>query len=225
MSSSTPEFPNSQDSLAATFLDEHADIESTSNRLPHWQQCSSTIFLTFRLADSIPQNLLRDWEQQRTAWLAANPPPHSPIQSSEYRERFINPFEQMLDDGYGEQHLADPSVRSIVAGALGHFDHERYLLHAYVLMPSHVHVLATFALEHPLDKVVGSWKSFSARRINHLLQRKSPLWQTDFFDRIVRDFDHYENCLNYIARNPVKAKLAKDSFAIYQRENPFFNPA
>ena len=51
------------------FFDPYGDIRFTQNRLPHWQQNEAVYFVTFRLADALPQNLLEQWQDQRDAWL------------------------------------------------------------------------------------------------------------------------------------------------------------
>jgi REP element-mobilizing transposase RayT len=57
---------------------------------------------------------------------------------------------------------------------------------------------------------VRAWKSYSARRANEHLRRTGPFWSADFFDRFVRDQNHYERALNYIEYNPVKAGLVPE---------------
>jgi putative transposase len=60
--------------------------------------------------------------------------------------------------------------------------------------------------EWPLEKLICSWKGFTARRINALLGRSGSLWQRDYFDRLVRDEKHLANCMRYVRRNPEKAE-------------------
>ena len=66
--------------------------------------------------------------------------------------------------------------------------------------------------------MVHSWKRYSAVRINRLLGKSGVFWQKDYFDRLVRDQDHFANCVRYIRRNPVKAKLREDEFTLYESE-------
>ena len=66
-------------------------------------------------------------------------------------------------------------------------------------MPNHVHVLASLSAEHPVGKVVQSWKSFTSRRINERFDREPPLWQKDYYDRLIRDEEHFMNVWRYIA--------------------------
>ena len=60
---------------------------------------------------------------------------------------------------------------------------------------------------HPLDKVLHSWKSFTSKEANRMLNRLASFWQTEYHDRFIRDDDHYGNALRYIEYNPVMAGL------------------
>ena len=51
------------------FFNPYDDIRFTANRLPHWQQKGAVYFVTFRLADAVPQHLREQWESDRKAWL------------------------------------------------------------------------------------------------------------------------------------------------------------
>ena len=98
-------------------------------------------YVTFRLADSLPQSLLKQWQAERTRWLELNPRPWSAEVMREYARRFQGPVEKWLDAGHGSCALRDPAKREIVSNALRFFDGERYALDAFVVMPNHVHAL------------------------------------------------------------------------------------
>ena len=87
------------------------------------------------------------------------------------------------------------------------FDGERYAMHAWVIMPNHVHALFTPARDRSLSDIMLSWKSFTSRKANELLGRSGRFWQEDYFDRYVRDEAHYGDVRAYIENNPVKAGL------------------
>ncbi len=82
-------------------------------------------------------------------------------------------------------------------------------MHAFVVMPNHVHVLTTFREGFRLCDVVRGWKSFSARRINVILGSDGAFWQRNYFDRFIRDETHFERVRAYIENNPVTAGLSK----------------
>jgi hypothetical protein len=94
----------------------------------------------------------------------------------------------------------------LVENALLHFDAQRYRLHAWAIMPNHVHVLVT-PLDETLSDIVQAWKSFTAHGANALLDRHGVFWAPEYYDRAVRDDAHFANAVEYIAMNPVKARL------------------
>ena len=118
-------------------------------------------------------------------------------------------IESFLDTGHGACHLRDPRIAALVEGALLFFDGKRYCVHAWVVMPNHIHAVFTPAVGWGLSDIVGSWKSFTAKEANKLLGRAGQLWQEDYFDRYVRNEHHYSRVVEYVELNPVKAKLCE----------------
>lgn len=79
-----------------------------------------------------------------------------------------------------------------------HFD-----LHAYVLMPDHVHLLLTPSPQNSLEKTMQLIKgNFSFR-----LKSKFAVWQPSFTSRRVKDERDYQVHREYIHQNPVRARL------------------
>ena len=74
-------------------------------------------------------------------------------------------------------------------------------------MPNHVHALIETKAGFPLEGVVHSWKSYTAKQINKILGRRGQVWEEDYFDRYIRDQKHLANEIDYIEQNPVKAGL------------------
>lgn len=99
----------------------------------------------------------------------------------------------------------------MVIDAWQHFHTERYMLHAFVVMPNHVHVMVHMIPPNSIAEAVESWKRFTATRINRLLGRSGKLWQEDYWDRFVRDENHYQNAVDYIHHNPLKAGLVRNA--------------
>lgn len=198
------------------FFDEFAEIHKTHGRLPHWQQDRATYFLTFRLADSIPVNLLDEWRQERALWLADHPKPWTAETEADYHKLFSAKIDHYLDQGLGSCLLREPMSASLVAKAFQHFDQKRYLLHASVIMPNHVHLLLSLGDGIDLGKTISSWKRFTATRINRQDDQSGALWQKNYFDRLIRDWRHFINVARYIRRNPEKAKLPEGDFTLYE---------
>jgi REP element-mobilizing transposase RayT len=89
---------------------------------------------------------------------------------------------------------------------------------SFVVMPNHVHALFVQNPLWPLEKLIRSWKGFTARQINKLIGRTGSFWQRDYFDRLVRDEEHFANCVRYIRRNPSKAKLGADEYVLWESQ-------
>ena len=200
------------------FFNPYEDIRFTANRLPHWQQKGAVYFVTFRLADAVPHHLRTQWESERQAWLSVHPQPWSAEVEREFHNRFSGALERWLDAGHGSCVLRRPDCAAVVAEALRYFDGERIAQIAWVVMPNHVHAVFVLNPGWPLEKIILSWKGFTARRINPLIRRTGNFWQRDYFDRLVRDGRHLANCMRYIRCNPVKAGLHTGEFVLYESE-------
>ena len=94
----------------------------------------------------------------------------------------------------------------LLIATLAHYrDERKYLLHEFVVMPDHLHVLITPSSQISLERAVQFIKGgFSFR-----LKSRGPVWQASFTNHRVRDFDDYEHHREYIWMNPVRARLAE----------------
>jgi D-tyrosyl-tRNA(Tyr) deacylase len=184
-------------------FDPHSAADIHTRNLPHWEQAGCTYFVTFRLADSLPQEELRRWQTEHEQWLQRHPPPLSEVDRREYAEQFPDRFEHWLDAGHGACWLQRPELKHVVEQALRHFDGQRYRLGEFVVMPNHVHVLFTPRGEWTVEQVVRSWKSFTAHEINRQLKRTGPVWQAEYFDHIIRNEQQLQRFEEYIRQHPL----------------------
>ena len=166
--------------------------------LPHFDGEETTQFVTFRLGDALPEGKLATWRTE----LASRPRGRA---EAELRKR----VERYLDGGEGRAVTRQPRPATIVEGVLRHRDREQYDLHAWVVMPNHVHVLFTPREGFELPAIVQAWKSVSARRTNRVLASRGRLWQEDYFDRFIRNARHFHEVVGYIEWNPVDAGLCE----------------
>ncbi|HMV49336.1 MAG TPA: transposase [Blastocatellia bacterium] len=171
--------------------------------MPHFDGEAVTQFITFRLADSLPLHVLEGWKQE----LAQQTVPALP--EPEYQIELQRRTERYLDQGAGARHLQETRVAALVEKSLYHFDGERYRLLCWAIMPNHVHLLLTPRTEHSLTGIMRSLKSYTAHEANKLLKRTGKFWFEDYFDRYIRDADHYAAVVRYIENNPVKAGLCQ----------------
>jgi putative transposase len=200
------------------FFNPYAEIQHTENRLPHWQQEGAVYFVTFRLADSVPSRLLNQWRDEREGWFRVHPEPWSFEIEREYHQRFSGAIERWLDEGHGACLLRRHDCAEIVAETLRHFEGERVMMISFAVMPNHVHALFVQNPEWSLEKLIRSWKGFTARQLNKLLGRSGSFWQRDYFDRLVRDENHFANCVRYIRRNSAKAHLSKAECILWESD-------
>ena len=178
--------------------------------MPHWRQEGSTYFATFRLGDSLPQSKLWELTDWRKEWERRHLHPRSMEVWQEFSRKVMKRVEAWLDQGMGSCLLKHAEASAIVERAIRHFDGQRYQLGAYIIMPNHVHVLVRpfVEKEDSLERILHSWKRFTARQINENFMRNGPLWQKESFDRIVRDEEHLYRCIQYIGSNAKKAGLS-----------------
>ena len=153
--------------------------------------------ITFRLADSVPAEVIKGWAKELSS-----------ISDEESREKELRKLISKYEDaGHGEAVLRNPDCAGIIQAKLIEGHSIRYKLIEWCIMPNHVHVLVKLADKQSLSEVIRIWKGSSSIEINRLLNRSGPLWQLEYYDRLVRDMDHLHICIAYIRNNPVKAKL------------------
>jgi putative transposase len=84
-----------------------------------------------------------------------------------------------------------------------------YKLHAFVLMPDHLHVLLTPGEAITIEKSMQMIKGGSAHRMGLERPNKLPIWHSGFHDRWMRDAEEYRASKRYIEQNPVVAKFVE----------------
>jgi len=101
---------------------------------------------------------------------------------------------------------SEPMACLLIEVMLHYRKEKKFLLHEFVVMPDHFHLLLTptLTLERALQLIKGGF-SFRAKKE---LGFGGEIWEKSFYDRRIRDLAEYENCRNYIHQNPVKACLA-----------------
>jgi len=200
-----------------TPFDWEAVGKSHHRHLPQLDQPGAIYFVTFRLADSLPQKLLKSWQLKRNAWRLTHPEPWDETTRKEYQQLFTTRMERWLDAGYGECVLRDERCRAEVAERLLFKHRVDYDLGDWVVMPNHVHVLLQPLSGISLDAIMKPVKGVSARNINHLLGSSGALWMEESFSHIVRSMEQLKKFQRYIQNNPLKAKLPASDFSYKQR--------
>ncbi len=175
-------------------------------KLPHRDFAGSIQAVTFRLADSIPKAVIEKWRRELKISLESDQDEIRNQAHAELRRRIA----RHEDLGHGTCALRDPELAGIVQEALRASHPEACHLFAWCIMPNHVHVLFRLRESLSMGRLIGGWKGSTSRAINQRRGRSGPLWQREYFDRAIRDQDHFWRSVRYIHRNPVKAGLCKE---------------
>jgi REP element-mobilizing transposase RayT len=162
--------------------------------LPHWESEGGIYFVTFRLADSLPQSAIRKLRRGE-------------LVKPKEEQGLARKLEDFLDHGAGACILREPRIADIVASALRKFDGTRYRMLAWCVMPNHVHVVFQPLGEYDLARILHAWKSFTGVEINRQLSRSGPLWQKEYYDHLIRGGAQLKRAIRYTAENPLRAEL------------------
>jgi putative transposase len=157
--------------------------------LPHWYPDNVPIFVTWRLAGTLPR----------------------PVPEVLYApgKRFAMQDRELDVADAGPLWLRDPRIAAMVVKAL-HYGEEAlkfYTLHAYVVMPNHVHVVWQPLVR--MSRIMHWLKAATARRANAILGLNGAFWQEESYDHWIRSADEWRRIVRYVEWNPVKAGLAK----------------
>lgn len=162
--------------------------------LPHFDAPYVTQFVTFMLRDAFPVTRHMEWEG-----ILKDP------EDSQRRRK----LEAWLDRGQGECWLRQSALAALVEEKIRDADGRSYRLHAWVIMPNHVHLVVD-VWTSPLSELLNGWKGASSRACNLALKRRGQFWEHEYFDTLVRNADHLKRAVKYTENNPVKAGLVAE---------------
>jgi REP element-mobilizing transposase RayT len=187
--------------------------------LPHVKEQDATYFVTFRLADTLPGAFLASLRAEREEIVKRAAQMGREVSAYEERrlkELHSERIECHLDAGHGACLLRQPAIGFMVAQALRYHDGARYKLHAFVVMPNHVHAIVTPHRGYTLSQILHNWKSYTAHQAARMPQpspRRGPtggrFWQPESYDHLIRDEAEFERLLVYVVENPVRAGLCR----------------
>ncbi|HEU5125531.1 MAG TPA: transposase [Verrucomicrobiae bacterium] len=189
----------------------------TRGYLPHVKREGALYFVTFRLADSLPAEVLLRFEREKAGRLRRlNDCAKRGLKPDDLPEEIARDFhralERYLDHGAGACYLRRPEIADLIMNAMRHFHESRYLLLEWVVMPNHVHAMLWPMPNCLLSDILKSWKQFTSRRAKKILgMANQPFWQRESYDHWIRDDDEKARIARYIRNNPVKAGLCTTS--------------
>lgn len=185
-------------------------------RLPHIQPKGATLFVTFRLAGSLPHAVIAQLQERYEADKAGQPPELR----YEAAKRYFSHFDEQLHRSTGPHHLSDPALAQVVAEGLHYRDGRVYRLDAFSIMSNHVHMVFAPLVEkvdlegtpinYKLSKIMQSLKRHTGRECNVLLGQQGRFWQPENYDHVIRDKKEWIQAMEYVLHNPVKAGLVSE---------------
>jgi REP element-mobilizing transposase RayT len=158
--------------------------------LPHWEVEGATYFVTYRLFDSLPREVIERLRRE-----------HRTLS----RRAFAISLDRELDEGRGAAYLRDNRIAAAVAENLN-FHRKRYELEAWCVMPNHVHVVMTPFSGEVLSDILHSWKSYTTHQAKRILGVRR-FWAREYYDHIVRSDRELNDTIAYVRCNPAKAGL------------------
>lgn len=184
--------------------------------LPHFQPFGATLFITFRLAGSLPKEVMLRLEEEAKNLEAeinsiADPKKQKQAAMLAQKQLFIK-WDAALDAArQSARWLANPAVANLMCDALHYRDKKVFTLDAYCVMPNHVHLVCT-PLEQPensvsISEIMHSLKGYTGHQANKLLGRQGVFWQHESYDHVVRDDAEYQRIVQYVLENPLRADL------------------
>ena len=191
--------------------------EFYKRKLPHIQPKGATLFVTFRLAGSLPQTVIEQLRAEREAEVQA-----ATTDEARYlaEKQYFGRFDEQLHQSGGPHYLKQPALAQLVADSLHHRDQTVYRLDAFTILSNHAHVVFAPLQKdvnpdgtpqyHKLSKIMQSLKRHTANECNKLLGRQGTFWQAESYDHIVRDTAEWERIIRYVLNNPVKAGLVSE---------------
>jgi REP element-mobilizing transposase RayT len=166
-------------------------------KLPHIDLIDHYQFVTFRTADSVDEFVRRVRYEN--------------ISNSQKEYRIDNYLDSSKKGCYLNGEVLDYLREFLISK-----DRTFYDLVSFVIMPNHIHTL--FKQNSELSLIVKNLKGGSAVGINRVLNRSGKFWESNYYDRAIRDEKHLEVTYSYIRDNPLKVglDLSKRFYSVYE---------
>ncbi|MEZ6095448.1 MAG: transposase [Pirellulaceae bacterium] len=209
-------------------FDPQAEVSRSSRNLPHWDQPTALTFVTMRLADSMPREIVRLWQEEIETWLdkhglanrsvddiLSDPAVTAKLKFDLIRFKHRR-WHNHLDNCHGECVFRDSVIAAEVGKTLLHFNGLRYDIERFIVMPNHVHLLIQMRTGFDMRAELTGLMRYSARSINRQRGVRGTFWQPEPFDHIVRSEEQFRYLQDYILQNPAKAKLRTGEFLFWK---------
>ena len=74
-------------------------------------------------------------------------------------------------------------------------------------MPNHVHAVFQPQSGWEIAQILYSWKSYTSRNIPATAGKSGPLWQGEYYDRLIRNGGDFDRVIRYVCENPIRVGL------------------
>jgi REP element-mobilizing transposase RayT len=187
--------------------------------LPHVHPDGFPLFITFRLADSLPKEIILNLKEERERTLKSTA---DSFERYSIEEGYFERYDEYLDRcASGPRWLENHEVAKVVANKISDMDNLRYKLFAYCIMPNHVHLIIEpyqvqqlkhrgKSVNYPVTETMRLLKGSTARECNIALKRNGSFWQHESYDHFIRSEKEFERTIKYVLHNPVKAGSVQD---------------
>jgi len=203
-------------------------VEKHRRNLPHFQREGQIISLTWRLAFSLPREMLIMQKGLSDTLMEIRN-----LKGKDKSEllRSYNIKLHKLDAALAKCRpqgfsLCDDGIGKMICDTFYFYSGKLYQLHCFCLMPNHVHLLIrplkdTNGIYIRVSNIVRTLKGYTSKQINDRLDRSGKIWNPDYFDRYIRDPGDYYSVVGYILKNPVAADIVKNQvdwkYSFYQQ--------
>ncbi len=199
--------------------------------LPHLTPPGGVFFITSVIKGAIPRPILAELENERDQIIAdllkrGNKSSLKKELLKIHWDHFLR-VDDFLDKSGPEKDypLTNPELARIVEEKIKEYDKLFYDLEAYCIIPNHFHMLIDTSIQLKnipdnvmitdenytnLSKFMKLIKGGSSFKINRILNKTGPFWQSESYDHLIRSDKEQYDTLCYVVNNPVKAKFVKD---------------
>ncbi|MDO9302432.1 MAG: transposase [Anaerolineales bacterium] len=188
--------------------------------LPHIQPRGATFLVNFRLAGSLPAEVVERLraetdELEKRLLTIKDQKEKLLLRDKEQRILFGKWDDALHKSQTGPFWLKDERIAKIVADSILYHDGNWFDILAYCIMPNHGHLVLTphessETTDYSLTKIMHNIKRNSANHANKILGRTGTFWQHENYDHYARDEAELERIIKYVLYNPVKAGLTDD---------------
>ena len=189
--------------------------------LPHFVVQGYSYFVTARLANSLPANIINKLREEYKSNVKVITSYRNKKKKREKYEQlkwtYFKKFDIMLEKSEKSPHwLKNTAIAKIVKESLHYRDGKDWNLIAYTIMSNHIHMVfwpyfekirkeSSYKNYYPLGSIMGSFKKYTGARANKLLNRTGAFWQAENYNHIIRNYEELHKIVQYVLNNPVQA--------------------